>query len=152
KSVTSPAGGIYSFKDFVVLPRPVQSHLPIMIGGSGEKKTLRTLAQYADMWNAMGAVDMLAHKVEGLKGHCAGVGRDPSTIEFAAGCKPIIRDSEAEARRVWEAQMAHNRTPMEDVLDDDTFWVGTPELMVERMQERKALGFHTFLAELAAPY
>jgi alkanesulfonate monooxygenase SsuD/methylene tetrahydromethanopterin reductase-like flavin-dependent oxidoreductase (luciferase family) len=152
KSVTSPAGGIYSFKDFVVLPRPVQAHLPIMIGGSGEKKTLRTVAKYADMWNAMGAVDMLAHKVEVLKGHCDAVGRDPSTIEFTAGCKPIIRDSEAEARRVWEAQMAHNKTPMEDVLDDDTFWVGTPELMVERMQERKALGFHTFLAELAAPY
>ena len=41
---------------------------------------------------------------------------------------------------------------MADVIDDDTFWVGTPELVAERMAERKALGFHTFLAELAAPY
>jgi len=41
---------------------------------------------------------------------------------------------------------------MADVLDDDTFWVGTPELIAERMSERKALGFHTFLAEMAAPY
>jgi alkanesulfonate monooxygenase SsuD/methylene tetrahydromethanopterin reductase-like flavin-dependent oxidoreductase (luciferase family) len=57
-----------------------------------------------------------------------------------------------EARRLWEAQMAHNRTPMADVLDDDTFWVGTPELVAEAMAERKALGFHTFIAELAAPY
>ena len=48
--------------------------------------------------------------------------------------------------------MAHNRTPMADVIDDDTFWVGTPELIAERMLERKALGFHTFLAELAAPF
>ena len=48
--------------------------------------------------------------------------------------------------------MAANRTPMADVLDDDTFWVGTPELVAERMAERKALGFHTFLAEFAAPY
>jgi hypothetical protein len=41
---------------------------------------------------------------------------------------------------------------MADVLDDDTFWVGPPELIAERMAERKALGFHTFLAEVAAPY
>ena len=123
-----------------------------MIGGSGEKKTLRTVAKYADQWNAMGEVDFLAHKIEVLKRHCEDVGRDVAEIEFTAGCKPIIRDSEAEARRVWEAQMAHNRTPMADVLDDDTFWVGTPELVAEKMLERKALGFHTFLAEMAAPF
>jgi len=48
--------------------------------------------------------------------------------------------------------MANNRTPLAEVADDDTFWVGTPELIAERMTERKALGFHTFLAEMAAPY
>jgi hypothetical protein len=48
--------------------------------------------------------------------------------------------------------MAANKTPMSNVLDDDTFWVGTPELIAERMSERKALGFHTFLAEMAAPF
>jgi hypothetical protein len=41
---------------------------------------------------------------------------------------------------------------MSNVIDDDTFWVGTPDLIAERMAERKALGFHTFLAEMAAPY
>jgi alkanesulfonate monooxygenase SsuD/methylene tetrahydromethanopterin reductase-like flavin-dependent oxidoreductase (luciferase family) len=41
---------------------------------------------------------------------------------------------------------------MSDVADDDTFWVGTPELIAERMAERKALGFHTFLAEMPAPF
>ena len=80
------------------------------------------------------------------------VGRNPAEITFTAGCKPIIRDTESEARQVWEAQMAHNRTPMDEVEDDDTFWVGTPELVAERMIERRALGFHTFLAEMAAPY
>ena len=48
--------------------------------------------------------------------------------------------------------MAHNRTPMADVVDDDTFWVGTPEHIAERMLERKALGFHTFLGEMAPPF
>jgi alkanesulfonate monooxygenase SsuD/methylene tetrahydromethanopterin reductase-like flavin-dependent oxidoreductase (luciferase family) len=104
------------------------------------------------MWNAMGSGDFLRRKVEVLLGHCDEVGRDPAEIEFTAGCKPIIRDSAKEARRVWEAQMAHNRTPMSDVIDDDTFWVGTPEHIAELTEERKALGFHTFLAEMAAPY
>jgi alkanesulfonate monooxygenase SsuD/methylene tetrahydromethanopterin reductase-like flavin-dependent oxidoreductase (luciferase family) len=152
EAVTSPAGGRYRFRDLVLHPRPLQAHLPIMIGGSGEKKTLRSVARYADHWNAMGSVEKLRHKVEVLRGHCEAVGRDAAEIAFTVGCKPIIRDTEAEARRVWEAQMAHNRTPMDEVETDDTFWVGTPELVAERMIERRALGFHTFLAEMAAPY
>jgi alkanesulfonate monooxygenase SsuD/methylene tetrahydromethanopterin reductase-like flavin-dependent oxidoreductase (luciferase family) len=48
--------------------------------------------------------------------------------------------------------MARNKTPLADVADDDTFWVGTPDLIAERMAERKAIGFHTFLAEMASPY
>jgi alkanesulfonate monooxygenase SsuD/methylene tetrahydromethanopterin reductase-like flavin-dependent oxidoreductase (luciferase family) len=152
ETVSSPAGGRYRFQELVLLPRPVQEHVPIMIGGSGEKKTLRTVAKYADQWNAMGSVEKLRHKVEVLHRHCETVGRDPAEISFTAGCKPIIRDTEADARRLWEAQMEHNRTPMSDVESDDTFWVGTPELVAERMIERRELGFGTFLAEMAAPF
>jgi len=150
--VSSPPGGHYELDAFRLLPPPVQARLPIMIGGSGEKKTLRTVARYADIWNAMGEVEFLRRKVEVLQRHCDEVGRDIAEITFTAGCKPIIRTTEAEAHRVWEMQMAHNRTPMADVVDDDTFWVGTPDLVAERMLERKALGFHTFLAEMAAPF
>ncbi len=152
KLVTSPPGGRYALRDARVLPRPLQEHLPIMIGGSGERKTLRSVAKYADQWNAMGSVEKLRHKVEVLQRHCEEIGRDFRDIELTCGCKPIIRSSEAEARRVWEAQMTHNRTPMSDVEDDDTFWVGTPEQVGEMMMERKALGFHTFIGELAAPF
>lgn len=126
--------------------------MPIMIGGSGERKTLRTVARYADMWNAMGSVEKLQHKGSVLRVHCESVGRDPSEIEWTVGCKPVIRDTEAEARRVWEAQMAHNRTPMSDVEDDDTFWVGTPEQVAGAMIARRALGYGTFIGEFAAPY
>ena len=152
ETVTSPAGGRYRFDELVLEPQPLQRHLPIMIGGSGEKKTLKTVARYADQWNAMGSVDKLRRKVHVLNTHCEAVGRDPSAITFTAGCKPIIRDSEAEARRLWESQMAHNRTPMADVTDDDTFWVGTPEQVAEQMIQRRELGFDTFLAEMAAPF
>jgi alkanesulfonate monooxygenase SsuD/methylene tetrahydromethanopterin reductase-like flavin-dependent oxidoreductase (luciferase family) len=151
-SVTSAPGGRYAFDDFRLLPVPVQAHLPILIGGSGERKTLRTVARYADQWNAMGSPAFLRHKVEVLHRHCDEVGRDPGTIEFTAGCKPIIRSTVAEARRVWEAQMENNKTPIADVIDDDTFWVGTPEMVAERMLELKTLGFHSFLGEVAAPY
>jgi alkanesulfonate monooxygenase SsuD/methylene tetrahydromethanopterin reductase-like flavin-dependent oxidoreductase (luciferase family) len=152
KRYTSPPGAHYTLEDFALLPQPVQRRLPILIGGSGEKKTLRSVALHADMWNAMGSRDFLRHKVEVLQGHCDAVGRDIAEIEFTGGCKPVIRNTVEEAHRVWEAQMAHNRTPMTDVIDDATFWVGTPELVAEKMAALKALGFHTFLAELAAPY
>src|SRR5918992_2593868 len=152
EEATSPAGGRYRFDRLRMLPLPLQEHLPIMIGGSGERKTLRTVARYADMWNAMGSVEKLRHKEEVLRRHCDEVGRDESQIERTAGCKPIIRDTEAEAQRVWRAQMEHNRTPMSKVEDDDTFWVGTPERVAELMAERSEIGFHTFIAEMAAPY
>jgi alkanesulfonate monooxygenase SsuD/methylene tetrahydromethanopterin reductase-like flavin-dependent oxidoreductase (luciferase family) len=151
-AATSPEGGHYRFQRLQQHPLPIQAHLPIMIGGSGEKKTLRTVATYADMWNAMGTPEFLRHKVEVLREHCAAVGRDMSEIEMTVGCKPVIRDTEGEARRAWEAQMAHNRTPMADVLDDATFWVGTPDQIAERMRACRELGFDTFIAEVAAPY
>jgi alkanesulfonate monooxygenase SsuD/methylene tetrahydromethanopterin reductase-like flavin-dependent oxidoreductase (luciferase family) len=104
------------------------------------------------MWNGMGSPETLARKLEVLKRHCDEVGRDMSEIELTVGCKPIIRSTEAEARRVWEAQMEHNRTPMSDVIDDHTFWVGTPEQVAQEMIDRSALGFQTYIAELAAPF
>jgi alkanesulfonate monooxygenase SsuD/methylene tetrahydromethanopterin reductase-like flavin-dependent oxidoreductase (luciferase family) len=152
EAVTSPPDGRYRFDQLRMLPAPVQDHVPIMIGGSGEKKTLRSVAKYADMWNAMGSVEKLRHKVSVLRVHCEAVGRDFDEIELTAGCKPIIRSTQAEARALWEAQMAHNRTPMANVENDDTFWVGTPEQVAQEMIDRKALGFGTFIAELAAPF
>jgi alkanesulfonate monooxygenase SsuD/methylene tetrahydromethanopterin reductase-like flavin-dependent oxidoreductase (luciferase family) len=151
ESVTG-TDGRYRFEDLRLLPLPLQGRMPIMIGGSGERKTLRTVAKYADMWNAMGSAEKLRHKVEVLQRHCDEVGRDPAEIEFTCGCKPVIRSTEAEARRAWEAQMAHNRTPMADVEQDDTFWVGTPEQIADEMRARREVGFHTFIGEFAAPH
>lgn len=142
----------YHFQELSHHPLPLQQHLPMMIGGSGEKKTLRTVARYADLWNGMGTVETMRHKVEVLHAHCEAVGRDPAQIVKTLGCKPIIRDTEADARRVLESQMEHNRTPMADVADDVTFWVGTPQRIAEKMVGYRELGFGTFIAELAAPY
>ena len=150
--VTSEPGGRYAMKDAHQLPVPIQKHLPIMIGGSGEKKTLRTVARYADMWNAMGTPDFLAHKIEVLQGHCNDAGRDIKDIEFTLGVKVTIRDTQAEAERVCHAALAHNKTPLADVADDDTFWNGTPEQLAEQLAPYIQLGFHTVISEQPAPY
>jgi alkanesulfonate monooxygenase SsuD/methylene tetrahydromethanopterin reductase-like flavin-dependent oxidoreductase (luciferase family) len=151
-SVTSSGDGRYAFDDLRHAPRPIQKRLPIMIGGSGEKKTLRTVAKYADMWNAMGPLDVMAHKVDVLKRHCEEVGRDINEIEFTLGVKFTLRDSAEEADRVWKAAMEHNRTPLSDVEDDDTFWNGTPEQMAEKLRPYVDLGFRTVISEQPAPY
>jgi alkanesulfonate monooxygenase SsuD/methylene tetrahydromethanopterin reductase-like flavin-dependent oxidoreductase (luciferase family) len=123
-----------------------------MIGGSGEKKTLRTIAKYADFWNGMGPLDFMRHKVEVLRQHCADVGRDPSEITFTLGLKATIRDTEAEANRVWKAAMEHNRTPLANVADDTTFWNGTAAQLAEKLAPYVELGFHTAISEQPAPY
>jgi len=64
----------------ICYPRPVQEHVPIMIGGSGERKTLKLVAQYADACNVFGDVATVRHKVEVLHKHCAAVERDPADI------------------------------------------------------------------------
>ena len=151
-SVTSPPSGRYAFDDLRHNPQPVQKRLPIMIGGSGEKKTLRTVAKYADMWNAMGPTEVMAHKVEVLKEHCAAVGRDIAEIEFTLGVKLTIRDSEAEADRVWKEHMEHNRTPMSRVEADSTFWNGSSEQIADRLRPYVELGFRTVISEQPAPY
>jgi alkanesulfonate monooxygenase SsuD/methylene tetrahydromethanopterin reductase-like flavin-dependent oxidoreductase (luciferase family) len=151
-SVTSPPGGRYAFDDLRIEPLPLQAHLPIMIGGAGEKKTLRIVAQHADIWNVFGTPETVAHKNDILRAHCADVGRDEATIERTLGCKVTIRDSAAEAERVRLAMLEHNRTPLSRVEGDVSFWTGTPEQVAETMLSYRRVGFDTFIAEVAAPY
>ena len=82
-------------------PPPIQPRLPILIGGDGEKKTLATVARYADIWNTGGDIEFVRHKDEVLRRWCERVGRDEAEIERTLGLGlVIIRDDPAEARRV----------------------------------------------------
>ena len=65
----------------VDVPKPIQNPIPIMIGGGGEKKTLRITAQYANMWHSFGDPETLAHKIEVLDNWCKELGRNPQEIE-----------------------------------------------------------------------
>jgi F420-dependent oxidoreductase-like protein len=78
-------GTHYRLEETLCRPAPVSSPRPrIMIGGGGERKTLRLVAQYADACNLMGDPAEVAHKIDVLHRHCDAVGRDPAEIEITA--------------------------------------------------------------------
>jgi F420-dependent oxidoreductase-like protein len=77
-------GKHYQLAETICQPQPIRRP-PILIGGDGEKKTLRMVAQYADVWNSTSGVDELPHKLDVLRRHCDDVGRDFSGIRLTAG-------------------------------------------------------------------
>ena len=78
-------GKHYQLEATLCRPAPVSSPRPrILIGGGGERKTLRLVAQYADACNLMGDPGEVAHKIDVLRSHCEAVGRDPNEIEVTA--------------------------------------------------------------------
>jgi F420-dependent oxidoreductase-like protein len=77
---TTVGGDHYRVTDAPCDPKPVQERLPLLVGGGGEKRTLRIAARYADEWNVWSTPDVLAHKREVLHRHCADLGRDPAEI------------------------------------------------------------------------
>ncbi|HTK06873.1 MAG TPA: LLM class F420-dependent oxidoreductase [Ktedonobacteraceae bacterium] len=81
----------------VDVPQPIQSPIPILIGGGGEKKTLRITAQYADIWHGFGDPATLQHKLEILDNWCKEVGRNPQEIERSAGTNPDDSDEHRDA-------------------------------------------------------
>jgi F420-dependent oxidoreductase-like protein len=93
-------GRYYHLQGAFANPKPVQKpHPPIWIGGGGERKTLRIVAEHADVWNmAGGDVDMARHKVEVLERHCADVGRDPAEIRLSVQLRFDESDADATLR------------------------------------------------------
>ena len=90
-------GTHYQLAETLCRPRPVSSPRPrIMIGGGGERKTLRLVAQYADACNFFGGPEEVAHKVDVLRRHCDAVGRDPNEIEVTVGFRDLPLDWTAD--------------------------------------------------------
>ena len=107
---TSFEGDYYRLDQVQTLPKPAAGRPPVLIGGAGEKRTLRLVAQYADEWNSVDlAPDAFRHKNEVLAAHCAGVGRDPATIRRSMTTIGFVgaTDEEVEAATLTQMQ----RTP-----------------------------------------
>ena len=99
-------GNYYQLKDAPLEPKPVQKNLPLLIGGGGEKMTLRITAQYADEWNVWGDIDILKHKMTVLDQHCANLNRDPAEIQRSAVALLFLSDDESFIKRIKEAPAA----------------------------------------------
>jgi F420-dependent oxidoreductase-like protein len=89
------------------VPRPIQPGGPkIMIGGGGEKRTLRLVARYADMCNVFGDAEGIRHKIAVLREHCDAVGRDPAEISVTRLATLVLADTPEEGERIREAMIA----------------------------------------------
>lgn len=93
----SHEGRFYAFHDALCEPRPIRQPLPILIGGSGRRKTLRTTARHADRWNGYGTPEDIAETSEVLRERCSEEGRPFEAISRTVTTEVVIRDTEAEA-------------------------------------------------------
>jgi F420-dependent oxidoreductase-like protein len=85
-------GKVVTVAEALCYPRPVQERIPVLVGGSGERRTLRLVARYADACNLFGDARVVRHKLDVLKGHCAGVERDPSEILVTHLASALVTD------------------------------------------------------------
>jgi len=142
-------GRFYTLKDALCEPRPIQAHLPILVGGSGPKKTMRTVARHADAWNTSGDVETLRGQLQILDAHCADVGRDKSEIELTVSFPTIIRDRVEDAEAVRAKQLAFNG------LEDGggvPLLLGSPAHIARTLRPYLALGFSTVIVRMPAPF
>ena len=129
-------------------PAPVQEHLPILIGGVGEKKTLRTVAKYADAWNVfLVSPEEAAAKDAVLRRWCDEFGRDHTEIERTLSLGPmLIRDDPAEAEAVVARIKATNPGMEREVL------TGSGAAIAELCRRYADVGFRHFIYHAPAPY
>jgi F420-dependent oxidoreductase-like protein len=124
-------GRYYETNEALNYPRPIRADgIPILIGGSGEKRTLRLVAQYADACNFFGDLPTIKHKIEVLERHCDEVGRDPAEITKTrlGGLMIAATASEAEAK----GEVVRQRRNMPRERYDGYFVAGDPDAVAEQ--------------------
>ena len=92
-------------------PRPVQEWLPLLVGGKGERRTLRTAAMYADWWNAWVDAEALRHKRQVLRRHCEEVGRNPDEVRCSTQAF-LCLSQDPEIQREFEGRAGSRPTLM----------------------------------------
>jgi F420-dependent oxidoreductase-like protein len=149
------AGKHYQVKDAINEPPPA-GPIPVMIGGAGEKKTLRMVAQYADESNLICAPDDIPRKLEALDMHCENLGRDRSEITVSWLRSACIAPTMEEARADLAASWASKGMDLAS-LDDETraalearVILGDPDTVGERLSEELALGVDGFTINMPA--
>lgn len=148
-------GRRYTARDAINEPQPI-SDIPVMIGGSGERKTLRMVAQYADESNLIAAASDIPRKLEALDSHCQRLGRDRSDItvswQKAACIAPTMEQAETElfdflARRGFDVTSLDEETKAAVL---DRFHYGDPDTIGEKFSSDLELGVDGFTINLPA--
>jgi F420-dependent oxidoreductase-like protein len=132
-------GKHYRLADAQNNPQPVRGDIPIIVGGSGERKTLRLVAQYADACNVSGDVETVKRLMGVLDRHCEDVGRDPSEITRTRTGTFLVAKTKEEAQRKCDALVESGvilptRLP--------TLLIGAPDDVAEQAAEFKAAGLN----------
>jgi alkanesulfonate monooxygenase SsuD/methylene tetrahydromethanopterin reductase-like flavin-dependent oxidoreductase (luciferase family) len=153
----SVAGRYYRTKAAINSPRPIQARLPIMIGGSGEKRTLKIAAQYADAVNLIAGRDELPRKLEVLAKHCADAGRDVASINKTWLGTCMVGATQAEAEAHVDARVQAMGLPSWSALDEATramvasrMLIGTPEQVAAQVAEIVGVGLDGIIVNLPA--
>ena len=134
-------GEYYQIHDAICEPKP-DPLPPIMIGGMGEKLTLRAVARYADWWNSVVVTaDELSRKMDILRSHCQAVGRDYDEIGKTYSGIISIAETEAKARQIAEASPHNSRYGLH--------LVGTSEQIAEYLKAYIDLGIEYFILQFA---
>jgi alkanesulfonate monooxygenase SsuD/methylene tetrahydromethanopterin reductase-like flavin-dependent oxidoreductase (luciferase family) len=149
-------GRFYSMRDAVCAPRPIQARLPILIGGSGPTKTLRTTARYADLWNGYGPPEEIARVSDILRERCAEAGRPFDSIERTVTVDAVIRGDEAAALAAWaEIVRIHGfaHGPAGSEANEGVVDVaGPPEIVAAHVDRFASIGIGEVILTFRAPF
>jgi F420-dependent oxidoreductase-like protein len=141
-------GQHYKVVDVANSPAPI-GKIPIMIGGQGEKKTLRLVAQYADESNLTGTVEDIPRKLEALDKHCAALGRDRSEIKVTkltmCCIAPTMEDALADLDRVAEVKGLSGKAKQ---FIQTSLIFGDPDTVGEQLQDAVAKGLDGLTVDL----
>jgi F420-dependent oxidoreductase-like protein len=145
-------GRYYELSNAPLEPKPVQKPYPeLMIGGGGEKVTLRIVAKHADHWNVWGGPKILARKTAILEEHCRNVGRDSKTIGRSVNMILQFTDKQSDVDRLAETIASRMGFNSDDARD--TCLAGTPEQIRRRVVELQQAGATAlFLPTFLRPY
>ena len=143
-------GRHYRLEGATCEPKPVQAHLPLLIGGRGERRTLRTVARHADRWNGSGSVEMLSHSAAVLREHLAAAGRDPAAVALTVMNECYVTEDSADARARREHAARFRGLSEDDVRD--RVWIGSADDVREQLAAFASAGFDEAILGLNPPY
>jgi len=127
-------GKYYTLKQAPFAPKGVKRKIPVMVGGTGPKRTLRTLAMYGDIMNVIAGPEELRELIGVLEGHCEAIGRDPSEIRKSVHVPMRIERDERKARELRQG--------------DDWRMIGPPNYVIDRARDFIEAGTEEFMLQM----